>query len=129
MIKLINILNEASPALFPRGVESPMLKLVWWDNSGSFKDPEVREKFMKVIETELKKSKQRVGYDYDVNKILSGIQYYPATDKFVGNMPINVFYNQTAGKVYTTTSAVNIDRCRFKNELMKISKDIEVKRK
>jgi hypothetical protein len=129
MIRLINILNEASPALFPRGVESPMLKLVWSDKSGSFKQSKIRDRFIKVIEKELNKAKANVGYDYDVKKILDGIQYYPATDKFVGNMPINVFFNQRMGKLFAPDSAVNIDRCAFKNELMKISKDIEVKKK
>ena len=123
MIKLINILKEA--AVFGRGKESPLIKLVWSSKSEVFKDEDKRKQFLRVIERNLKNGKAYIGYDYDVNKILDGIQYYPATDKFVGNLPLSIFFKGT----YSQGSAVSIDRCRFKDELMKISKDIEVKRK
>ena len=123
MIKLIDILNEAP--LFGMGKESPVLKLVWSSKSGVFKDETKRKEFLRVIERNLKMGKSTIGYDYDINTILDNIQYYPATDKFVGNLPVSIFFKG----IHSINNAVNIDRCRFKDELMKISKDIEVKRK
>jgi hypothetical protein len=55
---------------------------------------------------------------------MSGMKYYPSTDKIVGNFPKAVFV-----EVQKRHSIISMDTCRFKDELIKVSRTLEVKQK
>ena len=134
MISLIKILKEAtSPfdrnsailqrggnSLFAAGVEPPVWKVVVSDENG-FDDASKRNRFLLTIEKHII-GKKIYGHfaDVDIQKIMSGIKYYPATDKFVGVLPKFLFKpgNKPSMKTF-----------KLAYEVGKISNTIDIKEK
>jgi len=134
MISLIKILKEAtSPydrnsailqrggnSLFAAGVEPPVWKVVVSDENG-FDDASKRNRFLLTIEKHII-GKKIYGHfaDVDIQKIMSGIKYYPATDKFVGVLPKFLFKpgNKPSMKTF-----------KLAYEVGKISPTIDIKEK
>ena len=86
-----SILQRSGGNLFAAGVEPPMWKVVISDESG-FDDASKRNRFLLAIEKHIN-GKAIHGHfaNVDIPKIMSGIKYYPATDKFVGVLPKFLF--------------------------------------
>lgn len=86
-----SILQRSGGNLFAAGVEPPMWKVVISDESG-FTDTSKRNRFLLAIEKHIN-GKAIHGHfaNVDIPKIMSGIKYYPATDKFVGVLPKFLF--------------------------------------
>ena len=134
MISLIKILKEAtSPydrnsailqrggnSLFAAGVEPPVWKVVVSDENG-FDDASKRNRFLLTIEKHII-GKKIYGHfaDVDIQKIMSGIKYYPATDKFVGVLPKFLFKSGNKPSMKTFILAY---------EVGKISPTIDIKEK
>ena len=134
MISLIKILKEAtSPydrnsailqrggnSLFAAGVEPPVWKVVVSDENG-FDDASKRNRFLLTIEKHII-GKKIYGHfaDVDIQKIMSGIKYYPATDKFVGVLPKFLFKPGNKPSIKTFKLAY---------EVGKISPTIDIKEK
>lgn len=107
------------------GLDSPIIKLVFWDEKNGLKDEKKVKEILRVLERNLKIV--RPGYKFDPNDIMDSFKYFEATDKLIGNYPKFIFFNQQARR--SSTYAVNMNNCRFKDELLKISKTLNVKRK
>ena len=134
MISLIKILKEATNpydrnsailqrggnSLFAAGVEPPVWKVVVSDENG-FDDASKRNRFLLTIEKHII-GKKIYGHfaDVDIQKIMSGIKYYPATDKFVGVLPKFLFKpgNKPSMKTF-----------KLAYEVGKISPTIDIKEK
>ena len=114
------ILQRASNSLFAAGVEPPMWKVVISDENG-FDDASKRNRFLLTIEKHII-GKKIYGHfaDVDIQKIMSGIKYYPATDKFVGVLPKFLFKpgNKPSMKTF-----------KLAYEVGKISPTIDIKEK
>lgn len=85
------ILQRSGGNLFAAGVDPPVWKVVVSDESG-FDDASKRNRFLLAIEKHIL-GKKIYGHfaDVDIQKIMNGIKYYPATDKFVGVLPKFLF--------------------------------------
>ena len=114
------ILQRASNSLFAAGVEPPMWKVVISDENG-FDDASKRNRFLLAIEKHIN-GKAIHGHfaNVDIPKIMSGIKYYPATDKFVGVLPKFLFKpgNKPSMKTF-----------KLAYEVGKISNTIDIKEK
>jgi len=122
MIKLINLLKEFN--LPQNAIGSPIIKLVFWDDKNGLKDPKKVKEILRVLERNLKVP--RPGYNINPSEIMNSFKYFSATDKLIGNYPKNIFFNEKGrgGPYY-----VKMRNCRFKDELEKVSKTLEVKQK
>ena len=124
MIKLIDLLEVT----VNREDEPVMIKIVISDDSGSLEDEKKRNEVFRILERNLK-IQQSGRIKYSVSDIMDGIKYYPQTGKIVGNFPKSVFVHP--GKAYKINyhSVLNTDKCRFKDELQKVSKTLEINQK
>lgn len=109
-------------ALFARGVEPPLFKIVVSDEKGDgFKDPKKRNAFFLTIERELKRKKMSNEMPWlEIDRFMDGLKYYPATDKIVGNLPKFMF---KAGYV------PSLKNLKLSKEIGEISSTIEIKQK
>ena len=104
-----------------------MIGLVFSDSKGGLKDIKKQKEIFRILERNLKTNQYTLSYS--VSNIMNGIKYYPATDKIVGNFPKQVFLHPSYLKKVSQASLMNMDKCRFKDELMKVSRTLEVKEK
>jgi hypothetical protein len=128
-MKLLDLLKEKGvpPSPFKPGEVPVMIKLVFWDEENGLKDPKKVNEILRILERNLVSHKQ--AYEpsgMDVKEVMNGIKYYPQTDKIVGNYPRYVFFEK--GKS-SRNMAVTMHNCAFRNELGKVSKTLEVKKK
>ncbi len=123
MIKLKDLLEVESTTSEP-----VMIKIVIWDDKTGLKDEKKQKEVLRVLERNLK-VKQFGKMDYSVSDIMNGIKYYPLTDKIVGNFPKSVFIHPDKLKKIAQASLLNTDKCRFKDELKRISKSLEIQQK
>lgn len=129
MIKLKDILNEKLPALV-RDTGSPIVKLVFWDekNEDTLKDPKKVKEILRVLERNLNAQKSaKPQYDFSIPQIMNSFTYYKPTNKLIGDYPRYVFFSKNFGGL--NKQKVEMDKCRFKDELEKVSKTLEVKQK
>ncbi len=124
MIRLIDLLKEFGTAT-NAGLGSPNIKLVFSDESKGLNDSRKVKEILRVLERNLKII--RPTYDISISDVMNSFKYFPATDKLIGNYPKNIFFNEKARRA--RNMAVNIKNCRFDDELLKISKTLDVKRK
>jgi hypothetical protein len=124
MIKLKDILETSHI----NTIEPTMVKLVFWDDVNGLKDEKKIKEIFRILERNLK-AHQFGKLSYSVSDIMNGIKYYPQTDKIVGNFPKHVFINPSKSRQMSQGSVLNMDRCRFKDELMKVSKTLKVQNK
>lgn len=124
MIKLKDLLEVT----VHREDEPVMIKIVISDESGSLEDEKKRNEVFRILERNLK-IQQSGRIKYSVSDIMDDIKYYPQTGKIVGNFPKSVFVHP--GKAYKINyhSVLNTDKCRFKDELQKVSKTLEINQK
>jgi hypothetical protein len=106
------------------GLDSPIIKLVFWDEKNGLKDEKKVKEILRVLERNLKIV--RPGYKFDPNDIMNSFKYFEVTDKLIGNYPKFIFFSN---KARMGRYAVNMNNCRFKDELLKISKTLDVKQK
>jgi hypothetical protein len=132
-MKLIEILKEAlakahTPA-FKQGENSPMIKLVFYDEKYGLKDIKKRKEILRVLDRNLR-ALQRSGapYKYSNNQIIDAFKYYPETDKLIGDYPKWVFFRGDKAKSVATNTNI-MDKCRFESELENVSKMLMVKQK
>jgi hypothetical protein len=109
-------------------IEPTMIKLVFSDDKNGLQDEKKRNEIFRILERNLK-TQQFGKLSYSISDIMNGIKYYPQTDKIVGNFPLHVFIHPTMSKKISHSSLMNMEKCRFKDELMKVSKTLEVKKK
>ena len=121
MIKLIDLLTEYKRVGYSS--EPTMIQLVFWDSKGGLKDIKKQKEILRVLQRNLIVQSGRGGIEYSVPTIMSGMKYYPSTDKIVGNFPKAVFVHSKKNSI------INMDTCRFKDELIKVSRTLEVKQK
>ena len=129
MIKLKDILNEKLPTLV-RDTGSPIVKLVFWDekNEDTLKDPKKVKEILRVLERNLNAQKSaKPQYDFSIPEIMNSWTYYKPTNKLIGDYPRYVFFSKNFGGL--NKQKVGMDKCRFKDELEKVSKTLEVKQK
>lgn len=124
MIKLIDLLSEHGPNELPEPV---MIQLVFWDDTNGLKDIKKQKEIFRILERNLKNSQFTLSYS--IPHIMNGMKYYPSTDKIVGIFPKQVFLHPNYLKKVGQGSVMNMDKCRFKDELMKVSRTLEVKEK
>jgi hypothetical protein len=124
MIKLSKILNELGPIPQNAGIGSPLIKLVFWDDKVGLKDPKKVKEILRVLERNLKIV--RPTYNISPSEIMNSFKYFSATDKLIGNYPKNLFFDEKARR---GPYSVNMRNCRFDDELLKVSKTLEVKQK
>jgi hypothetical protein len=124
MIKLIDLLSEHGPNELPEPV---MIQLVFWDDTNGLDDIKKRKEILRILERNLKVS--QLTLSYSVPEIMNGLKYYPQTDKIVGKFPKQVFLHPNYLKKVSQNSLMNMDKCRFKDELMKVSNTLKVKEK
>jgi len=126
MISLIKLLERLpdSGTVFNAGETTPMIKLVFWDGTNGLKDQKKVKEILRVLERNLKIV--RPTYKISPKEVMDTFQYYSTTDKLIGNYPKYLFFD--SDKKYGTYS-VNMKNCRFKSELLKVSKTLEVKQK
>ena len=124
MIKLKDILETTHI----NTIEPTMIKLVFSDDKNGLQDEKKRNEIFRILERNLK-TQQFGKLSYSISDIMNGIKYYPQTDKIVGNFPLHVFIHPTMSKKISQSSLMNMEKCRFKDELMKVSKTLEVKKK
>lgn len=125
MIKLVDLLEVT----ISKQQDPVMIKIVISDNNdNTLQDEKKRNEVFRVLERNLK-TQQFGKLSYSVQDIMDGIKYYPQTNKIVGNFPKSVFVHP--GKAYKINyhSTLNTDKCRFKDELQKISKTLEINQK
>jgi len=122
MIKLIDLLTENKRVGF--SFEPTMIQLVFWDSKDGLKDIKKQKEILRILQRNLIVQSGRGGMEYSVPTIMSGMKYYPSTDKIVGNFPKAVFV-----QVEKRHSTISMDTCRFKDELIKVSRTLEVKQK
>lgn len=108
------------------GLDSPMIKLVFWDEKNGLKDEKKIKEILRVLERNLKVLRSGE-YNYNTSDIINSFKYFPATSKLIGNFPKNIFLNANArrGGHY----AISLRNCRFEDELRKISPTLDVKEK
>lgn len=124
MIKLIDLLEVT----VNKEDEPVMIKIVISDDSGSLEDEKKRNEVFRILERNLKA--QQIGrVKYSVSEIMNDIKYYPQTGKIVGNFPKSVFLHPNKLSKISQKSVLNTDKCRFKDELMKVSKTLEINQK
>lgn len=123
MIKLKDLL-EVTKNTEP---EPTMIKLVFSDDELGLKDIRKQNRILDILERNLKVNQK--GFTLSVSDIMSGIKYYPQTDKIVGNYPKTIFVSPNYQKKTSQGSLLNLDKCRFKYELQKVSPSIDVKQK
>ena len=115
-----SILQRPGHALFTRGVEPPLFKVVISDEkNGGFKNSKKRADLFLAIERDLRTRKSSMPH-LEVDRFMDGLKYYPATDKIVGNLPKFMFKN---GNI---PSLKNI---KISKEISDISSTIEIKQK
>ena len=124
MIKLKDILEVSHV----NTLEPTMVKFVFWDDTNDLKDERKRKEIFRILERNLK-AHQFGKLSYSVSDIMDGIKYYPQTDKIVGNFPKHVFIHPNKVNKISQKSLLNMDKCRFKDELMKVSKTLQVQNK
>jgi hypothetical protein len=124
MIKLKDILETSHV----NTLEPSMVKFVFWDDTIGLKDERKRKEIFRILERNLK-AHQFGKLSYSVSDIMDGIKYYPQTDKIVGNFPKHVFIHPNKVNKISQKSLLNMDKCRFKDELMKVSKTLQVQNK
>jgi hypothetical protein len=124
MIKLIDLLFEHGPNGLPEPV---MIQLVFWDSKNGLKDIKKQKEIFRILERNLKASQYTLSYS--IPNIMNGIKYYPSTDKIVGLFPKSIFLHPNYLNKIGKNSLMNMDKCRFKDELMKVSRTLEVKQK
>ena len=124
MIKLKDILETTHI----NTIEPTMIKLVFSDNKNGLQDEKKRNEIFRILERNLK-TQQFGKLSYSISDIMNDIKYYPQTDKIVGNFPLHVFIHPMMSKKVSQGSLLDIDKCRFKDELIKVSKTLEVKKK
>jgi hypothetical protein len=124
MIKLKYILETSHT----NTIEPTMVKLVFWDDVNGLKDEKKRKEIFRILERNLK-THQFGQMSFSVSDIMNGIKYYPQTDKIVGNFPKHVFITPSKASKMSQRSILNMDRCRFNDELMKVSKTLKVQNK
>ena len=114
------ILQRPGNSLFAAGVEPPMWKVVISDESG-FDDASKRNRFLITIEKHIT-GKAIYGHfaHVDIQKIMNGIKYYAATDKFVGVLPKFLF---------KTGNKPSMKTFKLAYEVQKISPTIDIKEK
>lgn len=122
MIKLIDLLTENKRVGY--SFEPTMIQLVFWDSKAGLKDIKKQKEILRILQRNLIVQSGRGGMEYSVPTIMSGMKYYPSTDKIVGNFPKAVFV-----EVQKRHTIISMDTCRFKDELIKVSKTLEVKQK
>jgi hypothetical protein len=105
-----------------------MVKFVFWDDTIGLKDERKRKEIFRILERNLK-AHQFGKLSYSVSDIMDGIKYYPQTDKIVGNFPKHVFIHPNKVNKISQKSLLDMDKCRFKDELMKVSKTLQVRNK
>jgi hypothetical protein len=112
------ILQRPGNSLFAAGVDPPMWKVVISDESG-FEDASKRNRFLITIEKHII-GKAIYGHfaHVDIQKIMNGIKYYPATDKFVGVLPKFLFKN---------TNKPSMKNFKLAYEVGKISPTIDIR--
>jgi hypothetical protein len=109
-------------------VDPVMVKFVFWDDKEGLSDERKRKEIFRILERNLK-AHQFGKLSYSVSDIMDGIKYYPQTDKIVGNFPKHVFIHPNKVNKIGYASVLNTDKCRFKDELEKVSKTLEVRNK
>jgi hypothetical protein len=114
------ILQRPGNSLFAAGVEPPMWKVVISDEAG-FDDASKRNRFLLTIEKHIT-GKAIYGHfaHVDIQKIMNGIKYYPATDKFVGVLPKFLF---------KTGNKPSMKTFKLAYEVGKISPTIDIREK
>ena len=131
-MKLIEILKEAlakahTPA-FKQGENSPMIKLVFWDEKYGLKDIKKRKEILRILDRNLRAQQGGVPYKYSNTQIIGDFKYYPETDKLIGDYPKWVFFRVDKPKSVATNTNI-MDKCRFESELENVSKMLMVKQK
>ncbi len=121
-MKLIDLLTEYKRV--GHSSEPIIIQLVFWDSKDGLKDIKKQKEILRILQRNLIVQSGRGGMGYSVPTIMSGIKYYPSTDKIVGNFPKSVFV-----QVEKRHSIISMDTCRFKDELIKVSRTLEVKQK
>lgn len=124
MIKLKDLLETT----YSNSSEPVMIKIVIWDEKNGLEDEKKQNEIFRVLERNLK-VKQFGKMNYSVPDVMSGIKYYPQTDKIVGNFPKAIFLHPNKVNKIGRASVLNTDKCRFKDELEKISKTLEIQQK
>lgn len=124
MIKLIDLLETT----YSNSSEPVMIKIVISDEKGGLEDEKKQKEIFRVLERNLK-VKQYGKMDYSVQDVMDGIKYYPQTDKIVGNFPKAVFLHPNKLNKIGKGTVLNTDKCRFKDELQKVSKTLEIQQK
>lgn len=124
MIRLINLLKEHTPNNLPEPV---MINLVFWDSKNGLQDEKKRKEIFRILERNLKMNQFTLSYS--VPEIMNGLKYYPQTDKIVGKYPKQVFLHPNYLTKVSQNSVMNMDKCRFKDELMKVSRTLDIKQK
>jgi len=124
-MKLKDLLIELNEVGIPQnaGVGSPLIKLVFYDDEKGLNDPRKIKEILRVLERNLKII--RPHYNISHSDIMNSFKYFSATDKLIGNYPRYLFFTTTK----RASRIVNMRNCRFKDELEKISKSLEVKQK
>ena len=121
-MKLIDLLTEYKRVGYSS--EPIIIQLVFWDSKDGLKDIKKQKEILRILQRNLIVQSGRGGMGYSVPTIMSGMKYYPSTDKIVGNFPKAVFV-----QVEKRHSIISMDTCRFKDELIKVSRTLEVKQK
>lgn len=124
MIKLIDLLSEHGPNELPEPV---MIQLVFWDSKSGLKNIRKQKEIFRILERNLKNNQFTLSYS--IPHIMNSMKYYPSTDKIVGIFPKQVFLHPNYLKKVGQSSVMNMEKCRFKDELMKVSNTLEVKDK
>jgi hypothetical protein len=115
-----SILQRPGNSLFAAGVEPPMWKVVISDENG-FDDASKRNRFLIAIEKHINGKAINGHFAHvDIEKIMNGIKYYPATDKFVGVLPKFLF---------KTGNKPSMKTFKLAYEVQKISPTIDIREK
>jgi len=115
-------ISSNNPSALARVLGPQFLKIVISDeNGGGFSDSKKRNELFSLIKSELVTPNSIFKFNSsEVQKILDGLQYYPATNKIVGNLPKFMF---------KTGNIPSMKSIKISKEIYKLSPTIEIKQK